>query len=465
MGLVAFISGIFTQPVGIPRSLAIADRRVSIPNAIASLGIKLVFAIVFSLVLWGGYFSQSEIEGRSSVTVGNGTQPTVFASLSMANLSYCNESVQGPQSQQRSAQLPCLWFDIPAVVYPEAEDEAVTITTRVSARNETCTPSPIQLCTNALDAGVEQRFFVADPSRYTIRILHSARTPVLYEGALQSADYDAQTVVASTLFVNAQGVNESIGDIAASAITTYGVVFFQNGTVYRHYYPTDDYSTRDLTIGEILMLANVDLDGPAYDNTHATLRNSGINIQCTIYYSNLRVQDLGRGQTIRPSLYPSLHFEMRFSQLTTLDARQVETVFYSPTSRTVLSRRGIHIVFMVTGVAYRFDFMKLMDPLNSANTFLAILGSVVTFILLGLCPQRGHYARKITEDCKSELVPQDELMPVGPDFLVPLWQRICCCGCAKRRMPTADEQATKQLETPLMAVSTYDPPTQIVSES
>lgn len=118
-------------------------------------------------------------------------------------------------------------------------------------------------------------------------------------------------------------------------------------------------------------------------------RYDGIVVLVEILFSNKSTGD-------------KIRYEYRPNVLLYTSSKTVEVVYRSyPTTRTLLDRHGIQVLFLVSGTLGVFRFQQLLVQLTTSLALYKIASLIVDTLAVRILPQRKHYFKYKFEDTLS----------------------------------------------------------------
>ncbi|KAJ3340992.1 cytochrome c oxidase subunit 1 [Gonapodya sp. JEL0774] len=337
-----------------PKYVQIRDRRLGLVYISASLA--ALGYVLYSIVAQQLYLNSAPpIAGAVRITL---KPPTADAWKSPG---YCT-----------TYGAPCVFLDQIDVRYPESEEAAIFVTTKLKTYEKivpvglVCSSTqqlapPLTANCSASGTGASSTSYVADIESYTLMLDHSVRSDK--SGVVQ---YGPQ--MKGELLDQSKKILINYDDAYRATNVPMGVY----GDV--------------MTVKDLLTAAGItSLDSaqirPNGVATGETLRQSGLVITIAINYEN------------RESDPSALKYTYVVSTVTSQEYKVLQTKGYNATSGqwTVWDRKGIRIVVVQTGSIGRFNFLAFLSNLVAVIPLITSARILVELLMMYVMPEREMY--------------------------------------------------------------------------
>lgn len=327
----------------------------STPLTLLSLCLSITVLYLFLILI--------SIDGEAWATVVR----SPLATTATDTLPYCT-GYTGTTPPPSSYQLQCTVLDGADVSLPLSPVSSVFVTTAFYQRQDTrgCTPAQMQTgCSTPWNLGTTPSTqYVAGIEDYTVRIKHYAQATKHY---------------LSTSFPSRYSV---MSDNSA------GKLLDDDNNVIQSF--DSSGQTDDITLSTLLRAAGVSLDGQCVgtgcvDGT--SQRTGGLVLFVTVEWTNL------------DNMEEPMHYLYRVKRLDNALYSREERIAtgLDATTRTIVHRDGVNIIFAVTGSVGRFDFPLFLVYLSSTLVFFIAIGLFIDFLMLICMGNRRIYHQLIYE--------------------------------------------------------------------
>ncbi|KAN0021841.1 hypothetical protein ACTFIU_003986 [Dictyostelium citrinum] len=304
----------------------------------------IVYIVIYSAIYKKGYLLTETPVGSIRASL---LAPNEFKDDS--NFTYCDDNT----IEYNFKKLECDYYDEAFVSFPVGDDVSFAATTRVkildqvlncSSKNPKCKYTTVST----------RNVYVSDIEDFTILIDHTMFAPssLIQYNSKQLKGYILDNDN------NEIQINETINTIGIPGKPDV------------------------LTIGKLLQLANIDLDGPSSVNSTNSIRYDGVVALVFITYSNT-------------FSYNTNNFKYVYS------IKKVEDTEYgvpeavildNVSSRMYYNRHGIRLIFIQNGEIGSFNFQALLLTFVSGLGLLAISTVVVDQLAIRFLPERKTYS-------------------------------------------------------------------------
>ncbi|KAN0024677.1 hypothetical protein ACTFIV_009086 [Dictyostelium citrinum] len=304
----------------------------------------IVYIVIYSAIYKKGYLLTETPVGSIRASL---LAPNEFKDDS--NFTYCDDNT----IEYNFKKLECDYYDEAFVSFPVGDDVSFAATTRVkildqvlncSSKNPKCKYTTVST----------RNVYVSDIEDFTILIDHTMFAPssLIQYNSKQLKGYILDNDN------NEIQINETINTIGIPGKPDV------------------------LTIGRLLQLANIDLDGPSSVNSTNSIRYDGVVALVFITYSNT-------------FSYNTNNFKYVYS------IKKVEDTEYgvpeavildNVSSRMYYNRHGIRLIFIQNGEIGSFNFQALLLTFVSGLGLLAISTVVVDQLAIRFLPERKTYS-------------------------------------------------------------------------
>jgi hypothetical protein len=281
-------------------------------------------------------------------------QPTGSIRFSFQTPQTRNLSVAPIQDYAYCHSEECVLLDETLIVYPVPTDNSIVIATQIT--NTTKYFDTILHKYMPVDNAPGNTFFIANIENCTLLVDHSMST--------------------SFMNTNSLGLDGYFGDTRHIAPNQYDI----------------------FTVAELLDAAGIQLDAiSGADPSHArTHRQTGVVLLVNIEYSNTHS-------------FNSHHliYTYRVSAVENTKYRVEQAVYTKSYDRIVsLSRRGVHIIFQITGTIGKLDFQTFVINVASSISLITLATIITNFIFIRHC---GRCKERYRDEIYENLNPTSHL--------------------------------------------------------
>jgi len=246
---------------------------------------------------------------------------------------------------------PCLYFDEDLAVFPIGENDAISLTTRLTNYSNDLPGCSVYDSTCFYLSSPADDNYIANVESFTIMIDHS--------------------IYADEVNINVAGTS-----IPGS------IIYTQNKTDMQLSAPdvVGKLGSPDiLTVGTLLRSAGIDLDGESF-TANRTFRYDGLTLLVFIKYSNTYT-------------YNTKKIRYKYEVVAQQTKFKVQQAIYTKNQASILewNRHGLKFIFIQTGNLGKFDFSVLLLTFVSGIGMIAICSVTVDLVATKLFPQKEIY--------------------------------------------------------------------------
>ncbi|KAI8834677.1 hypothetical protein BC829DRAFT_407068 [Chytridium lagenaria] len=292
--------------------------------------------------------------------------------------SFCNETSGG-----------CLFWTEREAVFPEASDNSIFITTRVTI---TTYPAPTLNCSSSTFP------YLSTTPDYSCTPFGSPNASFISRSTYYIPHVEKMTL----LIDHTARRNDMVGklyDTSGKELANYDEKYHEDNRKKR-------INGDVLAISDILTAANIDLgkvSGAPGAGVNETQRSAGVVVSFLINPYSV-----------------SLKYKYFPAQVTNTEYKALQTIYNSNGTVTVLNRHGVYLIFAQSGQIGAFSFMALLTNLVASFALLKVASLVVDFLMTMVLPSKEIYKEakfQITEDIGKQRVSMEDPPEIREDYL------------------------------------------------
>ncbi|KAM9958780.1 hypothetical protein ACTFIW_012369 [Dictyostelium discoideum] len=304
----------------------------------------IVYIVIYSTIYKKGYLLTETPVGSIRASL---LAPNEFKDDS--NFKYCDDNL----IEYNFTKLECDYYDEAFVSFPVGDDVSFAVTTRVKTLDQVlnCSSKNPKCKYTTLST---RNVYVSDIEDFTILIDHTMFAP---SSLIQYNSKQLQGYILDNDNKEIQ-INETINTVGIPGKPDI------------------------LTIGKLLQLANIDLDGASSVNSTNSVRYDGVVALVFITYSNTFSYNTNNFKYVY-SIQKVEDTEYGVPEAVILD---------NVSSRMYYNRHGIRLIFIQNGEIGSFNFQALLLTFVSGLGLLAISTVLVDQLAIRFLPERKTYS-------------------------------------------------------------------------